>query len=146
MANPIGEMSTISILEQIAKFAERRQQVLAGNIANIDTPGYRMRDLPIDKFEAALKEAIENRAVASSGSSEGVAADSTKPKIEDFFTDDLFRAEVATPKNLTFQDANNRSIEHQTMEMTKNAMMQAFAIELLSSQYRILETVISERL
>lgn len=146
MTNSINQSSAISILEQIAKFGERRQQVLAGNIANIDTPNYRMRDLPLDQFKQALKNAIENQAVASGKSLDERAVESSKPDIEELFTDGLFQAEVASPQNLTFQDANNRSIEHQSMEMTKNSMMQAFAVELLSSQYRALETVISERL
>src|SRR5690606_32515070 len=40
-----------------ARFAEERHKVLAHNIANVDTPGYRARRLDADAFRDALGEA-----------------------------------------------------------------------------------------
>ncbi|MCA9020693.1 MAG: hypothetical protein KDA74_11150, partial [Planctomycetaceae bacterium] len=57
----------------------------------------------------------------------------------------LFQAREATPQNLTFQDANNRSVESQMMQMTKNSMMQQFAVEVMMAQLNQLLTVVSER-
>lgn len=53
--------STIPMLEQVANFSESRHAVLAGNLANIDTPGYHTRDLSPQKFQARLIEAIAQR-------------------------------------------------------------------------------------
>ena len=41
-----------------------RQQVIADNIANVDTPGYRARSV---EFESALESAIERGGASSSG-------------------------------------------------------------------------------
>lgn len=134
--------STLPLLEKLAVFGERRQEVLAGNIANIDTPEYKMRDLPVEKFQDALRRAVMRRARPASS---GFASSTRAPDEEELFHEDLFRAVESPQQNITFQDANNRSIEHQMMEMTKNSMMQQFAVELMGTQYRMLETVISER-
>ena len=45
------------VLEQVVNFAQARHGVLAGNIANLDTPGYRVRDLSPEKFESDSKQA-----------------------------------------------------------------------------------------
>ena len=45
MYEKIFGSTSIPILEQVVNFAEARHHVLAGNIANLDTPGYRVRDL-----------------------------------------------------------------------------------------------------
>ena len=57
----------------------------------------------------------------------------------------LFRAVAGPPRTLTFQDGNNRSIEQEVMEMTKNSIMQSVAIELMNAQLNRLQAVISER-
>lgn len=43
--DPLAEPTT-RLLAQSLTLRSRRQQVIAGNIANLDTPGYTARDLP----------------------------------------------------------------------------------------------------
>lgn len=155
MLQPLLGSTNNTLLKQVARFAERRQEVLAGNIANVDTPGYRMRDLPTDAFQTALQ-----RAVAQSKMPHGAATESpglqqplspgmsgaTPTRIEDLFPETLFKAVSPNEQpGLTFNDANNRSLEHQFLEMTKNALRQQFAVQVLQGQYDQLQTVISER-
>jgi flagellar basal-body rod protein FlgB len=52
---------TFPLLEQLAAFTERRHEVLTGNIANISTPDYKTRDLPVAKFQEALQQAVTNQ-------------------------------------------------------------------------------------
>jgi len=61
------------------------------------------------------------------------------------FPKSLFQAQEASPQNLTFQDENNRSVESQVMQMSKNSLMQQFAVEVMMAQLNQLMTVISER-
>ena len=61
MLSSLFQSSTIPVLEQVVNFTEARHGVLAGNIANLDTPGYRTRDLSPALFQERLKEAIETR-------------------------------------------------------------------------------------
>ena len=41
MFRQLFESSTLPMLEQVVNFTEARHGVLAGNMANLDTPGYR---------------------------------------------------------------------------------------------------------
>jgi flagellar basal-body rod protein FlgB len=149
MLQPLSPQPNTPLLKQVARFAERRQDVLAGNIANIDTPGYRMRDLPTSEFRQALA-----RAVAQSGAWSTEAhglqpvgfPGATSPSLDDLFPAELFQARTPSEQpGITFQDGNNRSIEHQFLEMTKNSLWQHFALELLRGQYDQLQAVIAER-
>ncbi|GAB4135785.1 MAG: flagellar biosynthesis protein FlgB [Planctomycetaceae bacterium] len=140
---PLFDTTSLSLLEKIARFGERRHEVLAGNIANINTPHYRMRDLPVADFREALEKAVITQHQSAKPTSENQTVNQTQPK--NLFPETLFKAVEAAPENLTFQDANNRSVEVQMMELTKNNMMQRFAIELMRLQYNMLQTAITER-
>jgi flagellar basal-body rod protein FlgB len=126
--------STYDLLRQLAVFGEKRQQVLAENVANIDTPNYKTRDLDNEGFQAALREAV---LAATSPGHAGAAPVSFAPE--------LFTPQVISPPNLTFQDAGNRSIEREVTELTKNLLMQNFAVELMAAQTQLLAAVIAER-
>lgn len=130
--SPTGP-SSFELLRQLAIFGERRQQVLAENVANIDTPNYKTRDLDTEGFRAALREAV------LAGASPGHAGAGAT------FAPDLFVARQVAPPNVTFQDGNNRGIEREVTELTKNLLMQNFAVELMAAQTQLLAAVIAER-
>lgn len=137
-------MASGALLEQAAIFAERRQAVLAGNIANISTPHYRARDLPVADFQAALKAAVKAGPAATTGTpnSTGTLPAGGELKLPDY----LFEARERNPTvDTTYQDGAHRNIEQEVLELTKNSMLQRFATEMLNAQFGLLETVISER-
>jgi flagellar basal-body rod protein FlgB len=127
--------TSFELLRQMAVFGERRQQVLSENIANIDTPNYKTRDLDTQGFRAALREAV----LAARSPGHALEPGSTP------FTPDLFTARPLASTSLTFQDANNRTVEREVTELTKNLLMQNFAVELMAAQTQLLAAVISER-
>ena len=137
--------TTIPLLQQVAKFAERRQDVIAGNIANVSTPDYRMRDLPVEKFQQALNEAVAGRVETTSNSPQWKFQTPASPGAVEPFNDELFQAVEAEPQGVTFHDGNNRSIEHQMMEMTKNSLLYNSAVELMKSQFNRLQAIVAER-
>jgi len=47
---------TVSLLSASLAFAVRRHEVIAGNLANVETPNYKAKDMP---FEAVLAAAME---------------------------------------------------------------------------------------
>jgi flagellar basal-body rod protein FlgB len=128
-------LSSYDLLKQVAVFGERRQQVLSENIANIDTPNYKTRDLDGERFQAALREAV--LAATSPGHA---PASGSQP-----FAPELFTPRAVGSANLTFQDGSNRSIEREVTELTKNLLMQNFAVELMAAQTQLLAAVIAER-
>ena len=47
----IFNTTTIPRLEQTLTFSQKRHELLAGNLANLDTPGYRAKDLDVGDFQ-----------------------------------------------------------------------------------------------
>lgn len=138
---------TAPLLEKVAAFTERRQDVLAGNIANFSTPGYKTRDLPVAAFQTALQQAVRDQAAPPPTSLGEVSQTGTSgsANLDDLFPTHLFQAQERDSDALTFQDGGNRSVENEVNEMTKNSLLQTFAIELFSAQMGMLQAVISER-
>ena len=141
MIQSLLNSTSVPLLQQVLRFSEQRQRLLAGNVANIDTPGYQQRDLPVEAFQRALRDAVAGRQQPASPS----AAAPRQASLDDYFPSELFQPQAAPPQNITFQDGSNRSIEQSMMELRKNAAMQRFAIEVMTSQLNLLQTVIGER-
>jgi len=118
------------LLTELLKFTSSREKLLAENVVNVDTPGYRQKDLSLEKFQAALQNRLEMKNSAPPGS---------------VGFDDI-RVDVENPTNgILFHDGNNRSIEQLTTDQAKNAMMHNLAIELLRKQFQTMEMALRER-
>jgi flagellar basal-body rod protein FlgB len=127
--------TTIPVLEQVAGFAQDRHQVLAGNLANIDTPGYRTRDLPPELFEASLKKALRAR-----DQNNQPAAPGGYRRPSNALAD--VRGDV---KSMVRHDENNTGFEAQITEIAKNQMTHSLAMSVLVNQFQLLGAAISER-
>ena len=129
--------TNIPVLEQVVNFAQARHGVLAGTIANINTPGYRTRDLSLDNFQARLKEAIAaSERGSTTGQSPGVLT--TDPQ-------DPMREVRNTMTTLLYHDDTNIDLEKQVAEITKNQYMHNLALTVMTNQIQLLESAISER-
>jgi len=53
----ISDIPILSLLKIRLQWSQQRQSVLAENVANADTPGYRSRDLTPQKFDAPAQGA-----------------------------------------------------------------------------------------
>ena len=60
MLSSMFQSTTIPVLQEVVRFAQARHTVLAGNIANLDTPGYKVRDLSVEDFQGRLEAAIQS--------------------------------------------------------------------------------------
>lgn len=133
MSNSIFDSTTVPALEQVMNFASRRHDLLAGNIANFDTPGYQARDLSVDEFDTKLKEALDEKRAG------GLAADDGSLPDADF-------SEVHnTMDTIMFHDQSNVSMEHQVTEMAKNKHRYTTALTIMVNQFKLLQAAISER-
>ncbi|HEX3656517.1 MAG TPA: flagellar basal body rod protein FlgB [Pirellulales bacterium] len=135
MLNSLLNTSAIPALEEVLNFTEARHQVLAGNIANIDTPGYRTRDLDGRMFESQLKDAIRSRDRSHGAESSLGAA----PSVGHFehVRDNL--------KAIVYHDQTNVGIEQQAIEISKNQIQHNIATTILASQFQLLGAAVSER-
>lgn len=145
MFDSLMSNTSLPLLEQIAQFGERRHEVLTGNLANLDTPDYKTRDLPVDDFQKALQKAVQQKNANQSGISSAGSVYRTRKTPVEHITGDLFQAREAPVNNLTFHDNNNRSVEDSVAEMTKNYMMQNYAVQLMTAQFNLMQSVISGR-
>lgn len=131
------QSTTIPVLEQVLQFAQARHGVLAGNLANLDTPGYRVADLSPEQFQEQLHEAIERRdrppTTNSPGHQPAAAAH------------DPVRAVSGSARSILYHDDSNVSIEKQVAEISKNQSVHNLALTIMTNQFRLLQTAISER-
>jgi flagellar basal-body rod protein FlgB len=114
--------------------------VLAGNIANLDTPGYRTRDISPDEFRTRLKEAIEQ---SRQPMADSPGQTSSLPLEEP--AKNPFRAVKESLNSILRHDDGNVSMEQKIAELSKNQMQHNLAVNLLASQFRLLQVAISER-
>jgi flagellar basal-body rod protein FlgB len=126
----------IPALGEVLNFAQARHTVLAGNIANVNTPGYRLRDLSQTEFQEKLKEALASSQVSAQPLSPGLAY--SEPG-------DPMRQVRASLQNLVYHDDTNIDLEKQVAEMTKNHLLHNFALTVMTDQFQLLQTAISER-
>lgn len=133
MISNLFNSTTIPVLEQLVNFAQMRHQVLAGNIANLDTPGYRTRDLSTDDFQASLRQALESRDEQSA---------SFLPNKEAL---NPFAPVKAGMEGILRHDDDNVGLEQQLMEIAKNQMQHNLAITVMNNQLQLIGAAISER-
>ena len=126
--------STLPALEQTALFAERRHQLLAGNIANLDVPGYKTRDLDQTQFQQVLNEALQEPANRSSGY--GMPGSSVQPEPMERVRN--------TTRQVLYLDDSDVSLEEQVTTLSKNNSLHDMSIALLRSQLSTLEAAIRE--
>ena len=143
MNNGLFQSSVIPVLEQVASFAEARHGLLAGNVANLDTPGYRVRDLSVETFQERLREAIETRetARASGHDSPGLLA----PGAVTDSHDEAMRRVKDSMTSILYHDDSNVGMEQQVLELSKNNFLHNLAVSVMSSQFRLLQSAIREQ-
>lgn len=129
------------MLEKALAFTEARNKMLAENIANITTPGYRAKQLDVKSFQSALREASEKRASRDGRFEIGAT--------EQFRPDELGHLDVSPtlepPENLLFHDGTNARIELEMSNLAENTMANQVANELLRTYFAGLEKAIRGR-
>jgi flagellar basal-body rod protein FlgB len=147
MFDGMFDNSTLPMLEQVVKFTQARHGVLAGNVANLDTPGYKSRDLSPAAFQERLKQAVEKRHEAATRQAvqspyapyQAQTTPAQQEAADDFgkVTDSL--------AGILRHDENNTSIEQQVTEIAKNQAQHNMALSLMTAQMRLLRAAITER-
>lgn len=126
----------IQYLEHALDLASRRQQLIASNVANADTPGYRTKDLD---FAANLKQAQEAGATIPLAASEpghlsvgGTSAFMNEPK-------------VIEPEGLPSRnDHNNVNGDREMSKLAENSLEYMLASQLIVHEFGLIRTAIRE--
>ena len=136
MISNLFNATTLPVLQEVVGFTHARHNVLAGNMANYGTPGYKVRDLSVENFQERLRDAVETRDKKREPLSPGMLAgeaDAKMRKVRESF------------KDVLYHDQTNVSLEHQVNEAAKNQLMHSLAVTVMTSQFRMLQTAVSER-
>jgi flagellar basal-body rod protein FlgB len=136
MLTNMFQSTTIPVLQEVVSFAQNRQAVLAANIANMDTPGYEVRDLSLDDFQSRLRTAVDQRHTTPNPASPGEMTQDANASLAGI---------AKNPKTILHHDKSNVGMEYQVSEMVKNQMQHNMALSLLNEQFHLLQAAISER-
>ena len=118
------------LIERVLQFSNARHKLIAENMANVDTPGYRQKDLNEAKFFSLLRDRAAAKRANPPGTTEFANIDSNLEHPE---------------KGILFHDQNNRSMEQLASDQAKNGLLYTMAIELLRKQFTAMEQALKER-
>lgn len=130
----------IPSLELSVRYGGERQRLIAHNIANLNTPNFQPVDVPPQRFQAMLREAIDNRDATG-----GVLEWSEG---EGFRKDELGQMKLEPmPERdgILFHDRTRRDIERLMQDHAENLLAFRTTTELLRSRLQSVREAISER-
>ena len=138
------DQGSIPVLEKVISFCEQRNRVIANNIANVDTPHYRRRDLPVAEFRAQLSSAIAHR-------------ERNNPRLFSFepgknvvpnALGGVNARQIVEPLNRNGylrHDDNSVSIDREMAELSKNTLLHNAMVQILVKEFGMMQTAISEK-
>jgi len=117
------------ILERIMHAANTRHHVIASNISNADTPGYKARDVDFKKIlgkeEIKLKKTDSNHINNSLDKGNNV--------------------KLIIEENPSWGDKNNVELDVEVAKMTENSLMLESALSIMAMKIRMFKNAISTR-
>ena len=124
MISALSNTDTYTAAKKLLDVTALRQEALAANIANADTPAYRRVDIA-PEFETQL------RARLSAGDG-GAALDALQPRL----------AEDATARTVR-PDGNTVELENELLAMNRNMMEHEFLTDVISTNLKQLKLAIT---
>jgi flagellar basal-body rod protein FlgB len=146
----IGDLSTSGAMpaaEMLLKFAGQRQKIIAHNIANIDTPGFQVKNADPKAFQEMLGDAIDQRRERNGGAF-GVLEWKETSEIHRVGRKGSMDFELrpsTSSGGILHHDRNDRDLERMMQEMVENATAYRVAADLLRSQRNQLQNAIAQR-
>lgn len=125
MIDELMQRENYALAKKLLDVSHSRQQAIASNLANVETPGYKRQDIATD-FDAQL------RRVASSNDIKGIQSLQARTMT------DLESPSVRP-------DGNNVQIDQELLRMQKNAVQYEFLANYTSNSLSRLQTAITGR-
>jgi flagellar basal-body rod protein FlgB len=126
MIEPIFQNDNYAMARKLLDAASLRQEAIASNVANAETPGYHRLDIAPD-FAQELKSRLAAGDLSST-------SDSLKPRL----------AEDTTARS-TRPDGNTVEIESELLTMNRNSVEFSYLSEVVSNNLRQLRMAITGR-
>ena len=124
MIDPIFHSDNYQLARKLLDASALRQEAIASNIANAETPGYRRLDVSTD-----FADQLKARTLSGDLNTDG---------------DDLKPTLVQDPHARTVRpDGNSVEIEHELLAMNKNSVEYEFLTEVVSKNIKQLKMAIT---
>jgi flagellar basal-body rod protein FlgB len=114
-----------NILERLIHFANLRHGVITSNIANVDTPDYRAKDL---KFDQLLNNELIELKTTSTQHIKNI--------------DFSLSYEAETEPGEQWADRNNVTLDMEVAKMTENSLLFQAALHMLSTKFRMFKNAL----
>ena len=125
------QLSPINFYEQVLSLRAQRQQLLASNIANADTPNYKAVDID---FNSAMQAALQQANPAELK----LTSSSHLPNAGTIGNADI-KERASKQNNL---DGNTVDMDIERAQFTENALQYEAAITLINNQFKNIASVI----
>lgn len=123
---------SVQAMDLTLAFVSAKHRVIAENIANVDTPGYRARRLDGRLFQEALAEALERRGPRPDSP---VRLPRTRQFVHQADGRVRFYPQERPLRNVMFHDGTTGRIEMEMKELAENQMMHQLVTTLLRGEY-----------
>lgn len=123
MTGSLFDRGSVPALDTLLRFAEARHRVLAANVANVDTAGYRTLDLPTARFDQALAKAYRTGDFGLRG--------------------EVFEAAPTADAGTLKAGGNNVDLDLEMAKMVRNQSLYSMAAALLAQQFQMTREAIS---
>lgn len=120
----------INVLNKAANASWKRNEVIANNIANVDTPGYKRKDV---QFQSYLQSAL-----LGDGSLDSRVADASNHRIDvTVYTDH---------SNLSYRlDGNNVDVDTESAMLAENQIRYQALLESMTQEFSRIKAVLAAR-
>lgn len=121
---------TIQNLEKALAFASKKNQTIANNVANVDTPNYKAKDVV---FKSVLRNELTNNPGATR----------THEKHLPFTTSSGAPYQITAQHNMSYNhNGNNVDIDKEMSELAKNQIYYQALVDRINGKFGSLQTVI----
>lgn len=128
-----GAFNYVNVLSKAADASWTRNEILNNNIANIDTPGYKRKDI---RFESLLKHEIERHGSTSYTLDQKVAKVDYS-KLKPYVYTDM--------ENLSTRlDGNNVDIDTEQAELASNQLMYDGLINGINGEFSRMKSILQK--
>ena len=125
---------TVALLSRALDFRSANHNVIAGNLANIDTPGYKPKEL---SFDNELRRVMDKR---------GISLKKTNPKHFSYLQNGFshgrgsftIRSRDASPNK-----SDKLNIDSEMAKMVQNNLLYEATVKLIAKKFEALKTVIN---
>ena len=124
--------------QEALQLLSQRQDVLASNIANVDTPGYLARDID---FSQQLKSAVENNIKTTGDVSLTLTSGKHIPAIAPSINNDQLLYRIPDQPSA---DGNTVDMDRERVNFADNTIKYQTSLTILSSQLKNMMSVINQ--